>query len=197
VVVGGFGHDLLRAELARLQATAGPLADLTVTLVENPRFRDGNLLSLAAARPQLDGDTVLLNVDHIYRPAIAALVAAPVDEVTACVDTDRALGPDDMKVRRDDAGNVAAIAKTLTTYDAGYVGVTRVPAAALPRYLAELDAALADEGPALPVERLLGRLATGARPPRCRDISGHGWLEVDTPEDLAAAEQALLQPGWD
>jgi hypothetical protein len=26
----------------------------------------------------------------------------------------------------------------------------------------------------------------------CRDISGHGWLEVDTAEERAAAEQTLL-----
>ena len=27
----------------------------------------------------------------------------------------------------------------------------------------------------------------------CRDISGHGWLEVDTAEERAAAEQVLLE----
>jgi hypothetical protein len=30
------------------------------------------------------------------------------------------------------------------------------------------------------------------RPSLSRDISGHGWLEVDTPDERAAAEQALL-----
>ena len=45
-----------------------------------------------------------MNIDHIYRPAIAALAAAPADEVTAFVDTDRTLGDDDMKVERDGAG---------------------------------------------------------------------------------------------
>ena len=47
-----------------------------------------------------------MNVDHIYRPAIAALVAAPAADVTAFVDTDRTLGADDMKVERDAGGRV-------------------------------------------------------------------------------------------
>jgi choline kinase len=196
VVVGGFGFPLVAAALDRLRLPGGPAASLPVTLLENPRFREGNLVSLMAARERLDDDFVLLNVDHIFRPAIAAIVAAPATDVTAFIDTDRQLGGDDMKVSRDAQGRVAAIAKTLTTFDCGYVGVTRVPAPALPRYLAEADAALAAEGTAIHVERILARLATTSAPPLCRDISGHGWLEVDTPDERSRAEEALAGPGW-
>ena len=196
VVVGGFGYPLVAAELARLRPAPGPTAGPRITLVENQRFRDGNLLSLQAARPRLDDDFVLLNVDHIFRPAIAAIVAAPADDVTAFVDTDRTLGGDDMKVQRDSRGRVAAIAKTLTTFDVGYVGVTRVPRAALARYFAEADAASAAEGPSIHVERILARLATTAAPPLCRDISGHGWLEIDNQDERARAEEALREDGW-
>jgi L-glutamine-phosphate cytidylyltransferase len=138
VVVGGFCFPLVAAELEQLRRPGGLLAGLDpVTLVENPDFRQGNLLSLQAARPRLesadagkDDGFVLLNVDHIYRPSIAALVAAPTDFVTAFVDTDRPLGGDDMKVKRDPQGRVARIAKTLTEFDAGYVGMTSVPGSA-------------------------------------------------------------------
>jgi choline kinase len=192
LVVGGFGFPQLAAVLAR--------APLPHTLIENPRYRDGNLLSLLAARPALEAEPddgfLVLNVDHIYRPAIAEVVRPPVDEVTAFVDTDRTLGGDDMKVERDGAGRVRAIAKTLTTFDAGYVGMTRVPRAAFPRYFAAADAVLAGDGPATHVERVLAHLARGAAPPLCRDISGHGWLEVDTPQERALAEEALRGPGW-
>jgi hypothetical protein len=58
-----------------------------------------------------------------------------------------------------------AIAKTLTTFDCGYVGMTRVPSTALSRYFAEVDAALAADGPDIHVERILARLATSATPP--------------------------------
>lgn len=192
VVVGGFEHAQVAAELAR-QPPAVP-----VTLAHNARFRDGNLLSLQAARPHLrdDDDLLLLNVDHVFRPGIAALVRAPVAEVTAFVDTDRTLGADDMKVQRDGAGHVRAIAKTLKAWDAGYVGMTRVPGAALARYFAEADAALADEGASIHVERVLARLAAGPHPPACRDVSGHGWLEVDTPDERAHADAVLARGGW-
>jgi choline kinase len=174
VVVGGFGFPLLAAALER--ATAAPGAALPLTLVENPRFRDGNLLSLLAARPLLDDDFLLLNVDHIYRPAIAALVTPPAADVTAFIDTDRALGGDDMKVERDGRGRVQRIA--------------------LSRYLAAADDVLASDGPGAHVERVLARLAQSEHPPLCRDISGYGWLEVDTPDERARAEEALRDDGW-
>src|SRR5262249_28650589 len=105
--------------------------------------------------------------------------------------TDRKLGDDDMKVERDARGRVHKIAKTLTTFDAGYVGMTKVPAAAAERYWATVEAAQAAEGRAIHVERGLARRADGGHPPLCRDISGHGWLEVDLPEERAHAEEVL------
>ena len=197
LVVGGFGFPLLAAELDRLRSGRHPAAALPLTLVENTRFRDGNLLSLMAARPSLDDEFVLMNIDHIYRAGIADVVRPAADEVTAFIDTDRTLGADDMKVERDAEGRVRRIAKTLTTFDCGYVGMTRVPRAALDRYFATADRALAEDGPAIHVERVLARLAESDRPPVCRDISGHGWLEVDTPDERAHAEEALRDPTWD
>ena len=189
-VVGGFGFDLVAAEVKRLA--------LPVTLVQNSAFRDGNLISLTAARGFVEGadEFLLMNVDHIYRPAIAAIVAAPAADVTAFVDTDRTLGADDMKVQRDGDGHVHRIAKTLETWDAGYVGMTKVPRAAAARYWATVDAALAAEGRAIHVERVLARLADAGTPPACRDISGHGWLEVDLPDERDRAEEAIRRGGW-
>jgi choline kinase len=189
-VVGGYGFELVEAEVARRA--------LPVTLLRNEAFRDGNLVSLMSARPRLalDQELLVMNIDHIYRPAIAAIVARRADDVTAFIDTDRALGADDMKVERDGAGRVRRIAKTLETWDAGYVGMTKIPAAASARYWATADAALAEEGRAIHVERVLARLATTDAPPACRDISGHGWLEVDLPEERDRAEEALRQGAW-
>jgi choline kinase len=197
VVVGGFGYAGVVAELAELRRPGGAIGPLPpITLVENREFRRGNLLSLQAARPHLDDDFLLLNVDHIFRPSIAPLVAAPVAAVTAFIDTDRALGADDMKVQRDDQGHIARIAKTLDVFDCGYVGMTRVPTASLSRYFVEVDAALAEDGLDIHVERILARLATAGAPPHCRDISGHGWLEVDTPPERDHAEATLRAGRW-
>jgi choline kinase len=101
-----------------------------------------------------------------------------------------------MKVERDGGGRVHRIAKTLPRWDAGYVGMTKVPRAAAARYWAEVDAALAAEGRAIHVERVLARLADAGTPPACRDISGHGWLEVDMPDERDRADAAVRQGGW-
>jgi CDP-L-myo-inositol myo-inositolphosphotransferase len=186
-VVGGYGFDQVKREVES--------RGLRVRLVENEAFRDGNLVSLQTARPYVSGEFLLMNIDHIYRPAIAGLAGQPVDEITAFIDTDRQLGADDMKVRRE-TGRVKEISKTLATWDAGYVGMTKVPAAALPRYWSEADMALRDEGRAIHVERILARLAAAGEGPACRDISGHGWLEVDLPEERAHAEEALKRGSW-
>jgi choline kinase len=192
LVVGGYGFPMVARALEQGRAANPALAGLAIELIENTSFRDGNLVSLLAARPRVSEGFLLLNVDHIYRPSIATVVAPEVTEVTAFIDTDRSLGADDMKVERRPDGRVHRIAKTLTKFDCGYVGMTRVPQAALPRYWQTADAALAEEGRAIHVERILARLAEGDAAPVCRDISGHGWLEVDTADERAAAEQALL-----
>jgi len=190
VVVGGFCFPQVE------RALAGFAAGLPVELVENGSFRDGNLVSLLCARPRLGAGFLVMNVDHIYRPSIARVVAPAVERVTAFIDTDRRLGDDDMKVERAPDGRVVAIAKTLTRFDCGYVGMTRVPTALLDRYWREAERALDEEGRAIHVERILARLARAADAPACRDVSGHGWLEVDTPAERAAAEAALASEGW-
>jgi choline kinase len=188
IVVGGYGFDLVAAEVAQ--------RELPVTLIENRAFRDGNLVSLQAARALVVDEFLLMNVDHIYRAPIAALASADATDVTAFIDIDRTLGADDMKVERDARGRVARISKTLTTFDAGYVGMTKVPVAAADRYWAAVQAAQAEEGRAIHVERVLARLADEGHPPLCRDISGHGWLEVDLPEERAHADAVLARGGF-
>ena len=196
VVVGGFCFPQVQDTLDRFRAGDKAAAALPIELVENTQFRDGNLVSLLTARPRITEGFLVMNVDHIYRPAIADVVAPEVRDVTAFIDTDRTLGNDDMKVERDANGRIVAIAKTLTKFDCGYVGMSRVPTALLGRYFEEAERALAEEGRAIHVERILGRLAKIDFAPVCRDISGHGWLEDDTPDERSAAEAALAVGQW-
>ena len=183
VVVGGFCFAEVAAEARRQR--------LEVTLVENRAFTDGNLISLLEARALVKGDFLVMNVDHIYRPAVAERVGATATEITAFVDEDRKLGPDDMKVARDQHGHVSRISKTLTDFDCGYVGMTRIPAGEGERYWATADTVLATEGRAVHVERILARLAESQSPPACRDISGIGWLEVDFKDERDQADAVL------
>jgi choline kinase len=199
IVVGGFCFPQVKEVLAAFRAADKAAAalpiELPIELIENTQFRDGNLVSLLTAKPLITEGFLVMNVDHIYRPSIAEVVAHEVSAVTAFIDTDRTLGNDDMKVERGADGRIVSIAKTLTKFDCGYVGMSRVPTAMVGRYFEEADRALAEEGRAIHVERILGRLAkTDVKTdlaPTCRDISGHSWLEVDTPDERAAAEAAL------
>jgi choline kinase len=191
IVVGGFCFPQVKETLQAFRAGDPAAAALPIELVENTNFRDGNLISLMTAKPLITEGFLVMNVDHIYRPTIAEVVAPEVSTVTAFIDTDRNLGNDDMKVERDSAGRIVSIAKTLTKFDCGYVGMSRVPTPFLGRYFDEADRALAEEGRAIHVERILGRLAKTEVAPTCRDISGHGWLEVDTPDERVAAEATI------
>jgi choline kinase len=203
IVVGGFGFAQVKDTLASFRAAGKaalpiqkPSQGFHIELVENTQFRDGNLVSLLTAKPLISEGFLVMNVDHIYRSTIAEVVAPEVSTVTAFIDTDRTLGNDDMKVERGADGRIVSIAKTLTKFDCGYVGMSRVPTALLGRYFEEADRALVEEGRAIHVERVLGRLAKTDFAPTCRDISGHGWLEVDTPDERAAAEAALAAGRW-
>jgi choline kinase len=140
-----------------------------------------------------------MNTDHVYKPGIARAVAeicSRATEVTAFCDTDRKLGADDMKVALDGQGRVAEMSKKLERYTLGYVGMTYVPA---DRVAAHGDAAhgvLDDVGETAHVEQVLVALAKAGSPPRVGDISGHGWLEIDEPQERAKADEVLRAERW-
>lgn len=190
IVVGGYGFADVQQEVRQ--------QGWDVRLVENLAFREGNILSLMAARPFLTGDFLLMNVDHVYRPAMSERVRAAAADVTGFVDTDRQLGADDMKVMRDPSGRILEIAKTLTTFDCGYIGMTRVPSGApFDRYWKAADSVVSVDGRIAHVERILARLVSQGFPPSCCDVSGYGWLEVDTPDERLQAERALAAGGFE
>lgn len=186
VVVGGYRFDQLQQVVRQFDAEA--------FLVDNPDLHAGNLLSLVRGHAELpEGGFLLMNTDHIYPQPVAALVAttaAHADEITAFCDFDRALGPDDMKVKLVER-KVADMSKGLEAWDAGYVGMTYVPANARERYAATIDRTRADNGDNSSVEQILVRLARDGSPPRIADISGYGWFEVDEPHERERAEQGL------
>ena len=167
-------------------------------LVENERYRLGNLISFEVGAQQLKpGGFLLMNTDHIYPPAIAEIVArtaAEATEVTAFCDFDRRLGPDDMKVQLGPDRHVVNMSKQLERWDAGYVGMTYVPADGRQAHREAAQRSRRAQGDAVHVEQVLVELARSGAPPAIADISGHGWHEVDEPDERQRAEQALLGP---
>lgn len=186
VVVGGYHFDQLQRVMQQVDPDA--------LLVENPDLHAGNLLSLVRGHAELDaGGFLLMNTDHIYPQPVAHLVAATAAEareVTAFCDFDRTLGPDDMKVRLV-ARKVADMSKSLSAWDAGYVGMTYVPSSARERYTDAIQRTRVDHGDNSSVEQVLVGLAQNKTPPEIADISGHGWFEVDEPHERERAERGL------
>ena len=136
---------------------------------------------------------MIMNADHIYPPPLLAKLMATSREVMIGCDRDRALTNDDMKVLLE-VGRLVDISKALPTYDAGYIGLTVVDRSLIPEYFSSVESVLEQEGDGAVVERVLLNLARrGLQPHEC-DLSGFGWFEVDTPEDLAVATEGLK--GW-
>ncbi|HOX44721.1 MAG TPA: NTP transferase domain-containing protein [Myxococcota bacterium] len=185
VVVTGAFREKVEQLLARVQGLPG------LAWVHNPDFLKGNLYSLGAARPKLGGAFLLLNTDHVYHRELAARVRAQCRGLTAFCDQDRQLGADDMKVRLDPQGRLAAIAKTLTEFQRGYVGMTFCPAERRQDYWRAFDQVAAEQGDKAVVEQVLARLAAQGAPAEIGDISGPGWLEIDTQDERQRAEQAI------
>lgn len=186
IVVGGFQFDRLAAHLAK--------RDADVRLLENGHYRAGNLLTLVTALPEITGSVLVMNIDHVYRPAVADVVsrrAQPGEHVTAFVDFDRALAADDMKVSLDGDRHIAKISKQLAEWDCGYVGMTLIPGAQLSRYRKAVADVQQTIGESAHVEQVLQRLADDREPIAIGDISGIGWYELDTPEDVAKALPSL------
>jgi choline kinase len=190
IVVGGFYHD----RVARRAASRGAV------LVENRDFRKGNLLSyLAGCDALAPGGLLIMNTDHVYRPAIAAQVAetaARASDVTAFCDRDRALGPDDMKVALDSSGHVRLMAKDLARWQAGYVGMTFVPSGRVAAHVEAARRVRRRDGEKRHVESVLVELAAGGTPVVVNDVSGHGWLEIDEPHERAHADRVLRAEAW-
>lgn len=194
IVVGGYGIDALRGLL-------GDGARGDWWLVENPDFHKGNLYSLKAALPFLTDDFFLFNADHYYAlPTYRKIFSTDSDRVTVFCDQDRVLTDDDMKVKSsgpakfsEGRSSVREMSKTLSEYEGGYVGVTRVPKKLLPLYLEGVEAAERELGDKANVEHVIHWMAGRGHEIRIADISGSWWTEVDTPEDLAKARAAILK----
>lgn len=161
--------------------------------VNNPNFHKGNLYSLAVALPQLEGDGFFIfNADHFYSPkTYAKIFSQEPKDIVVFIDRDRPLGDDDMKAELNADASLLRMAKTLTQWQAGYVGVTWVPAHRFMAYQAAFAATADHLGESANVEAVLNELAQKGERIQAVDLSGSWWTEIDTPEDLERARQTI------
>lgn len=183
-VVGGFAFDLLKKHLYNLKPQR-------TTLLENKDYKKGNILTLKAALSEFNDDMLIMNVDHIYNPLIFQVVRNNISGITGVVDSDRILTDDDMKVFLDDWGRIVKIDKKLTEFHKGYIGMTTVSKALIPDYINAFNEVLKIKGETANVEAILAHLAETDNNPKTIDVSSFKWLEIDTQEELEAAEKAV------
>ncbi len=188
VVVTGFGAETVRNAIERDEDYAR--AGVTVEFAHNAEFEKANGISVLVGGAALVGPFLLSMADHIYTPAIPALLAA---QDFAAADLYLATDPkiddvldvaDATKVRSDGI-RILEIGKTIPIYDridCGVFAVTHALLDALAQSRAETgDCSLTDG-----VRRLAKRGKA-----RIADIGDNLWQDIDTPADREAAETTL------
>jgi choline kinase len=176
IVVGGFGCEELKDRIR-----TGDRSAVRLVCVED--YQHGNIVSLLAAIPHLDGSALIMNVDHVYCKEVRALVSSPRSNMTVFCDKARTLGHDDMKVALCARGHVRAISKRLESYHTGYVGLTYVPAADMDRYRRAVVDTVSREGTDAAAENVIQSLVNDDIAVDVCDLGGLKWAEVDTPAD--------------
>lgn len=183
-VVIGYEGDRVREEIDAIDRLTLP-----VHWIENPRWEEPNGVSVLAGRPFLDGPFLLTMSDHIFDAEIAERLLRrheDVDGLLLAVDRDvNAIHDlaDATKVRLGSCERITDIGKELDRYDAIDTGVFL----ATPALFEALEAA----GPAPSLSQGVAKLATAGRAATV-DVTRLTWQDVDTPEDVGAAERKLL-----
>ncbi len=184
LVVTGYRERELRMALRESHLAGG------LRFASNPRFREGSALSLRAAREFCGSEPFLLVMaDHMFSgPLLARLIEARGAYGGDClVAADSAGAHDPAYVAeatrlRLDGDAVIEIGKDLATFDALDTGAFVLTAAAWEALdVLPLNCELSDV-----CRELIRRDQLVAA-----DVSGTFWYDVDTPEDLAAAETLI------
>lgn len=193
IVVTGYRAGDIEDHIAT-RPVAESARHVPIRTVRNPDLEAGNLTSLGAARPLVEGDAfILTNADHLFPAEMYTRHFPPTATgIHVAGENDRPILDDEMKVI-ELGGALQAISKTLPTFDGAYIGTTMVAADTIAAYWAAFDRVHATRDLAsASVEMVLGELAASADAiPQVHWITGLKWFEVDTPEDLAIARESL------
>lgn len=184
-VVLGYQADTIRAVVAR-----GVPRGTTVHFTSNPDWHLENGVSVLAARHRLqDRRFALLMGDHLFEAAVLSRLLdmrVPAHESLLAIDAgsvDPGVAAEATKVRLD-GDRITAIGKTIDPYDALDTGLF----VCAPAVFRALDLARAEGDTTLSggIRQLAARgLMRGV------EVGPASWCDIDTIEDLAAAETLL------
>lgn len=185
LVIGGYQCNELRECIQTVARS------IDLELLENRRYRDGNLWSLLTALDEMVGRSYyIFNVDHLFPAALVPSFIDGISEstITVFVDCHRQLAQDDMKVFANEQGRVVRISKHITTFNYGYIGVSHIPRSSYHLYRKHAyDLSLSTEGKNS-VEDIIGSLAAAGHPVQISVIPPVAWFEIDTYADFLEAE---------
>jgi choline kinase len=187
----GYAADLIRAELRRLQRLD------QVTFVENPRYREGSIVSLWEQRALLTAgsEVLLMDGDVLYdHQMITRLLTAAAENVLLL---DRAIEPGDEPVkicmRADHIVDFAKRPLEAHDWHGESVGFFRFSARMAAALAACVDAYVRQGKIGVEYEVAIRDLIL-AYPDRFgfEDISKLPWIEIDFAEDVERARRAIL-----
>lgn len=191
-VVTGFGASTVETALRTMNTPVMPRC------IYNPFFAVAdNIGSCWAARDLIGEDTVLLNGDTLFEPAILAKVLAEATaEITVTIDRKPSYDDDDMKIRRDGTRLTAIGKKLEAPVDGESIGMLRFLGKGGVRFGAAMRHALEHEAAlgrwylsiidSLAQEGVVGTVS----------IDGMPWTEIDFLRDLPIAERRLEAFDW-
>lgn len=185
LVVGGFEFEKLVEHLNNTFPN--------IPVLKNPDYKKGNLISLLAAKEQINDSFCVTNADHVFSKEILEKVYQEPQNITVVCDFDRKLTDDDMKIKKKARGGLEQMSKTLKEFEGGYIGMTVVPKEKLPLYWETAHKVLESEGDQVHVESVVNELASNEETVEILDVSGSVWCEVDTEADLANAQKMISQ----
>jgi choline kinase len=195
-VVTGFMADTLKTSIAALAPR------VPVTLVHNPRFDEGSVVSfavgaahLAAERGEATG-MVLMDGDVLYDSRMLKRLFAATGENILLVDRDIEPGDEPVKICFDGADRIVDFRKKPEHAHVRHgesVGFFRFSAVMAATLGARAQAYAADDRARLEYEEVIRDLIL-LEPDRfhAEDISDLPWTEIDFPEDVARARDEIL-----
>lgn len=191
VVVLGFQKEAVAEEARRV---AGPMR---LHLLENPRYREGAILSLWTARSFLDQGVLIMDADVLCPPAaLERMIRSPHANCFLVDNTAQETGEEQMVFGRGDrAFHIAKrapeeIRREMSLFGES-VGFLKLSSGAARQLRALLEqkvaAGVVDIEHEQVYPELLRQEIVG-----CERMRGLPWTEIDTPEDLRRAQEEVL-----
>ncbi|MCY0387943.1 NTP transferase domain-containing protein [Robbsia sp. Bb-Pol-6] len=193
VIVVGYEHQQIADELDRLDWTPRP------TLILNPQYRQGSVVSVAAAESALcaGGDVLLMDADVLYDVRMLAALVADDSADRLLLDAGFEAGDEPVKLCLRDGRPVELRKKVADglRYDhvgesVGFFRFTQASATRLAQIVRQY--AQTQRGGEPHEEAVRDLLLESPERFACADVTGLPWLEIDFPVDVIRAREVVL-----